>query len=518
MPRFRRALGALVATTLVAGGLAAAPAAAQASPGSASAFREGTPVLSGTGTVGQPLSVLIGGHATLLPVQWLRNGVPIPGASGGAYVPTTEDIGHSISAVVTLPVLGPVTTSAVTIVGDVVPPGDPADPGGPGTPGDPADDLLELIGGLQLPATAEVGQLVALTDPAWSLPGVTTTYQWMRDGVPIPGADDQFYVPTPDDAGHAIWAEVTGTLAGLPGVTVITDVLQIPIPTGSQLHPVSDVTVTGSRKIGTVLTLTGPGWDQDGVTNSYQWLRDDDPIAGARQATYTLVAADFGHAISVKVTGHKEGFTDNTITSDPVSTVVGDAIRFTVKPRVTGTARVGKLLTADPGQWTGGAEGSGPPSYSYQWLRDGAAISGAIAQTYQVSAADAGRALSVLVTATRPAYKAGRFTTAALTVAKLTPRLSATLARKTVKPGQAAVLRIVLRVADLASPTGAVKVLDGTKVLRKAAFTASRKGRLVVKLGKLAPGVHRLRAVYAGSDVATRATSKVVTLTVRKRK
>ena len=177
---------------------------------------------------------------------------------------------------------------------------------------------------------------------------------------------------------------------------------------------------------------------------------------------------------------------------------------------------VGRLLTADPGQWSGGTEGSGPPAYSYQWLRDGAAISGAVAQTYQVDAADAGRAVSVLVTATRPAYKAGKFETASVPVAKLSSRLSATAVRKTVKKGQAAALKLVLRVPGTASPLGRVKVLDGKKTVGKGAFATGKLGRLTVKLGKLRPGVHKLRAVYAGSATVAGASSKVVRLAVRR--
>lgn len=512
MPRIPRALGALLVSVLVAAGLTVG----LAGPSSAAERKVDLPVLSGTGVAGEPLTVLVGGIATVLPVQWLKDGSPIPGATGATYVPTVDDVGHSVNALVSIPLVGDVATPAMTILAPSGGGSGGGGGGGGGGSGDPGDTVLALVGGLGLPGSAEVGQLITLTDPVWSLPGVTTTYQWLRDGVPIPGATGQTYVPGLEDAGHAISAQVTGTVAGLLPVTVITDALNIPLASGAQLSPTADVVIGGAKKIGTTLTLTGPTWDQEGATNGYQWLRDDAPIAGATAATYPLVAEDYGHAISVKVTGHKDGFTDNTITSDPVQPLIGDAIQFVMKPRVTGTGKVGKLLTADPGQWTGGTEGSGPPAYTYQWLRDGAVITGAVAQTYQVDRADVGKDLAVLVTATRPAYKAGKFTTAPVHVAKLSSKLTASLAKKTVKKGKAATLQLVLKVPGVGSPTGKVKILDGTKALTKAAFAKGRHGKLVVKLAKLKPGVHKLKAVYAGSATVAGATSKVVKLTVTK--
>ena len=528
MPRFARAVGAFVVVAVVAAGLAVGlttPSQAHERTGAGkrlgcvvSVLQATTaPVISGTGAVGSPvgLSQLPTWNCDLVTTstQWFNSSGAIAGATGSSYTPTADDAGGVVMAVVTDAVLG---LLPVSVPSNAIPVPLPGGGGGPGGGGDPGS-VLALLGGLGLPGTAEVGQLIVLTDPVWNLPGVTTTYQWLRDGVPIPGADDQFYVPTLDDAGHQLSAQVTGLLAGIPALTVITDALPVPLPGGqSQVAPVSDVAITGAKKIGTTLALTGPTWDPADATSRYQWLRDNAPIPGATTATYALAPADFGHQVSVKVTGHKTGYTDNTITSDPVTPLVGDAISIVMKPRITGTGAVGRLLTADPGQWSGGTEASGPPDYSYQWLRGGAAIPGAVAQTYQVDKADVGQDLAVLVTATRPAYKAGKFTTAPVTVAKLTSKLSAALARKTVTKGKAAMLRLVLRVPSMGSPTGDVTILDKKSTLTQKAFTKGRHGRLVVKLSGLAPGVHKLRAVYAGTATVAGSRSKTVRLVVKR--
>jgi hypothetical protein len=74
----------------------------------------------------------------------------------------------------------------------------------------------------------------------------------------------------------------------------------------------------------------------------------------------------------------------------------------TTAPSISGTAKVGQVLTANPGTWTSDTQ----PTYAYQWQRcntTGAActdITGATAQTYTVQTADQGATLRVRVTAT----------------------------------------------------------------------------------------------------------------------
>lgn len=60
-----------------------------------------------------------------------------------------------------------------------------------------------------------------------------------------------------------------------------------------------------------------------------------------------------------------------------------------VLPVITGTTTVGQTLTVTPGTW------SNTPDLTYQWLRDGAVITGETGATYLLDAADEGAAISV---------------------------------------------------------------------------------------------------------------------------
>ena len=65
-------------------------------------------------------------------------------------------------------------------------------------------------------------------------------------------------------------------------------------------------------------------------------------------------------------------------------------------PTITGSAKVGSTLTANPGKWK-----PSDTTFTYQWNRDGVPISGATAVTYEAANADAGHKLSVTVTGDR---------------------------------------------------------------------------------------------------------------------
>ena len=81
-------------------------------------------------------------------------------------------------------------------------------------------------------------------------------------------------------------------------------------------------------------------------------------------------------------------------------------------PSITGTARVGETLTADTSAISD-ADGLTNASFSYQWLADGAAISGATGSTYTLASADVGKAVKVRLSFTDDAGHAETLTSAA---------------------------------------------------------------------------------------------------------
>jgi hypothetical protein len=66
---------------------------------------------------------------------------------------------------------------------------------------------------------------------------------------------------------------------------------------------------------------------------------------------------------------------------------------------MTGSARVGKRLVVKSARWS-----PTPSRLSYQWLRNGKPIGGAVKTHYRLKSKDRGKRVSVRVTAQRAGY------------------------------------------------------------------------------------------------------------------
>ena len=97
-------------------------------------------------------------------------------------------------------------------------------------------------------------------------------------------------------------------------------------------------TISGTAQVGETLSASTSGIsDADGVANAtftYQWLADDADISGATGSSYTVVAADVGKAIKVRVSftdddGNEESVTSNAVTASAPPVNTEETIRMT---------------------------------------------------------------------------------------------------------------------------------------------------------------------------------------------
>jgi surface antigen len=339
------------------------------------------PTISGTAKVGRKQTAKAGewGPSDVkLTYQWRRDGKSIKGATKAAYTLTADDLGAKITVKVKGAKDGftavSKTSSATKKVGKGVFTTAP-------TP--------------TISGTVRIGQKLKAKAGTWKPGTPKLAYVWLRDGVAIPGAKSSSYTLRIEDLKAKIAVKLTGSQVGFTSVST-TSAATAAVKIGRFAPPVP--VVSGRPNVLGTLTVDAGKWSPSDTTVKRQWLRDGVDIVGATGASYTLVDDDLDAAISVRVTGSRVGFTSAAATSVPVTVKDAEKVKA-AKPTITGTAKVGKKLTAKPGAW-----GPAPVKFSYQWRRDGVVIEGATSSAYTLVEADKGAKLTVKVTGNKTGY------------------------------------------------------------------------------------------------------------------
>ena len=167
--------------------------------------------------------------------------------------------------------------------------------------------------------------------------------------------------------------------------------------------------ISGVAEQGRTLSATQGSWSgTTPLTFAYQWVRCDTSgglpdgsncliVKGGTKSKYTLVAADVGSRMRVRVTASNSAGSA-TAASNPTAVVVGAPVN-TAPPTMSGSFVTGSVITANAGTWTGRQ----PISFSYSWRRcdsaGGNCLSVASGRTYRLGSADVNHKIRVSVTA-----------------------------------------------------------------------------------------------------------------------
>jgi hypothetical protein len=201
-----------------------------------------------------------------------------------------------------------------------------------------------------------------------------------------------------------------------------------------QFSPAPEPRISGEARIGGTLVLDTGKWGQS-PTLKYQWLADGQPIVGASGDKYVPTDSDAGKRITVAVTASRTGYAGVTKTSAPTEAIPAPAIpvddittapvtvtetppvdvettkssdiaakvavkkfKKTPRPKITGTAKVGRKLKVKVGTWSPKAK------YTYKWYANGKAIKGANKATLKLKKAQKGKKITVKVTGKKSGY------------------------------------------------------------------------------------------------------------------
>jgi hypothetical protein len=423
------------------------------------------PAITGTTRVG---NVLIGSTGTWTPGdaslvrQWLRctttsigSCTPIGSATGASYTLVAADSANYIRFQVsgTAGTDTVVATSAATAQvftdsdNDGVVDASDACPTEAGTK--PNGCLPSDIVGAGIPTISGVlatGQTISSTPGSWNVLndqlGYTLSYQWQRcDDAStascsnISLATGGAYELTAADYGKRVRLNVTASNAddtAIQSSAISGLVSQVPV---NGALP----TISGTARVGQTLTGVQGSWAPADATLTNLWLRCSttsvascSPIAGQTGSTYTLVAADDGQYIRIRVTAtttagsvlansnqtsqivtdnDNDGVVDGSDAclgetgTKPNGCLPSDMVGAGV-PTISGNLVVGQTMSSTNGTWNV-LHDQLSYTLSRQWQRcdDATAascsdIGGETAATYELTASDLGKRVRVIVTAT----------------------------------------------------------------------------------------------------------------------
>jgi hypothetical protein len=360
------------------------------------------PTITGTPQQGQTLTDSHGSWTnspTSYTYQWLQcNGsgqicTNISAATNQTYVPTPDDVRHTIEVQETATGAGGTASPAVSGPTSVI------------LPAIPVNMTPPTISG-----TAQLGLMLTEHHGSWSNNPTNFQIQWLNCGATgapcnrIANATNQTYVPSTGDVGDELKVEEKASNAG--GTSLPADSAATAAVTPAPPINVTPPTISGTAAEGQTLTEQNGTWTNQPTTFAYQWLRCDaagancSQIQGATSQTYMPGSGDESATIEVQEKATNQYGQSAPAASMPTAAIPVPIPTNTAPPSITGTVGVGQALTEMHGTWT-----HSPTSYGYQWQRcDGAGatcvnIPRAQGPAYTPVDADVGHTLVVQETA-----------------------------------------------------------------------------------------------------------------------
>lgn len=331
------------------------------------------PVIVGDPRLGRMLTCLRGnwddpGRAPYdVAYEWYRNGVFV--ADGTEHAVTAEDINKSIYCAV-------VAEGVQSSPSNAVYPQGPTIVTAPTISGDP-----------------RLGRVISCSRGVWDdadIQPYSVTYQWSRNGIAIPGANDTDHVVGPDDINTGLACTVRA--AGLTDTQSSSAFVGAPLVRNAPA-------ISGRPYPDNLLSCSRGDWDDPesaAYDVTFAWFRSgvQDPVATTQ--TYALGDADANTYVYCVVTA--AGLVSSSSSGLSIgSTPPSGGVVNVVAPAISGDRRLRGHLSCARGSWND----SDVSSYqvAYRWQRNGVNIAGATSSTYTVAPGDIGNSLSCVVTA-----------------------------------------------------------------------------------------------------------------------
>lgn len=266
----------------------------------------------------------------------------------------------------------------------------------PGDPGAPVNVALPVVTGQPYE-----GRTLTCDLGIWAGDPAAYDVAWLRDGLPIPGATAETYTVTAKDVAAELTCQVIASSGSATSAPATSELFPIAGP-DSPPFVLQRPEIRGEVGSGSVVRCTNGSWTGGEPARYLRgWLRDGQLLPGTNAPEYLVTDNDIYHELTCRVAAVNRNGTGKVALSDPVL-VEGRAgghvgqPENTKRPRIIGTAKLGKVLYCEPGVW------DNAPTFTYVWRRDGSPLGGSEKDQYQVLGDDLGHRLTCLVTGTNP--------------------------------------------------------------------------------------------------------------------
>ena len=236
-----------------------------------------------------------------------------------------------------------------------------------------------------------VGTMAAVNDViSVVIDGASTLYTITQNDIDAESASVSIPKSVLDLAGYGS-AQVTATIKdATSNVSQASQPVTINVIAPNAL-PTGEVTILGTPTQGQILTATNNLADANGMgTVSYTWYADGAEISGATGNTFTLTQAQVDKKMTVTARYFDGQNTAESVTSSQTAKIANINDAPTGLVTITGTATQGQILTASNTL----ADVDGLGTISYKWYANGTEITGATANTFTLTQAQVGKAIT----------------------------------------------------------------------------------------------------------------------------
>ncbi|HQN29537.1 MAG TPA: immunoglobulin domain-containing protein [Methanothrix soehngenii] len=277
--------------------------------------------------------------------QWLKDGIEIPGATDDRYTIDLADIADVGSySVLVANNCSQVESEAASL------------------------DIIAMPDILAQPTRQRICQGTMVTFAVQAKSSEPLRYQWLKDGVNIPGAaSDTYTIPAANLSDMGSYSvQVSNNCSQIESEAAVLDIIAMPDilaqPTGQKVCQ------------GTAATFSVQAKSSEPL--SYQWLRDGANIPDATSESYTILAANLSDTGSYSV-----------LVANKCNQIESEAVRLDVISSPDILVQPKSLETCEGAAATFGVKASGGEPLEYQWYKDGTEIEGATSNSYSIPVA-----------------------------------------------------------------------------------------------------------------------------------